>query len=627
MPKVFIPTSEMVPDKGLFGNKGVLFAFNLMPKFGGLIPVPSPAIMRTFDGTGFPLGMNYVGGGSLAVALADSSAGYPTITNLLLIKDFLAGTPLNVTRDPDTYGNYEPGVPWRFISFGKWLVATNGVNSIQRLDLTETSPQFVPNNVTTPPGTSTIPTGNPRAKYLATLKNHLVLLNISMEEGYEEGNAGSPPPTWPFGGTYGGLDKDENHGDVLWISALDDPAVFADPETHPNVILSDYQKLMDEFGEITGGVGGEDLYVFKSGSIYRVDGPPYTTARVSQTNGTIFSRSIVRIGPDVYFWGKTGPAKINGSEVTEFSVGRIEQFLKHMISDYVPWNYLSDSFVWDENTPDEFGFGMREAQCAAVALPEEGIVKWYLYAEKIPNEVGEAPVPRWDVMPPVELIYNYVEDRFSFSVNDQMYEITGGTTVTKSNRAVVFPCSISDGTFETGPGGDRQVGLDYTLKPDATEDEVGLVYMKRNQNKPHVVLFPFIQLDENNETVIQRVRPIFETEQAGWTGTGYPPISMYISTSSHGNAGVSALAGRSNASRQFPFLDGGLRFVSAPGTRKGWINNPHLVAGDFHMIALILGPETSVEKNGTLLAMHSMTQVEKIIGIEIQFKVVINKAL
>jgi hypothetical protein len=93
---------------------------------------------------------------------------------------------------------------------------------------------------------------------------------------------------------------------------------------------SDFQNLTQTPGEITGLIGGEYGLVFKRNSIYRMSyvGPDviFRFDLISRSIGTPYGKSIVSVGPDVYFYTDSGfyvmrnggyPERIGDGKVTK----------------------------------------------------------------------------------------------------------------------------------------------------------------------------------------------------------------------------------------------------------------------------------------------------------------------
>lgn len=106
---------------------------------------------------------------------------------------------------------------------------------------------------------------------------------------------------------------------VRW-SATDNIRYYGDAATDPD-LRTGFQDLHDEYGPITGLVGGTDYaYVAKANCWYRMDfgGPfDFQFKPFAIGHGCRFPHSIVKFGESVYFWGPYGPAVIRGTQDPE----------------------------------------------------------------------------------------------------------------------------------------------------------------------------------------------------------------------------------------------------------------------------------------------------------------------
>jgi len=633
MSKIFIPFVEMVPDKGLFANQNIVYTEGFSAFSGALIPESEPYPLLKAENF-IPLGMGYIGDNSLALAMQDRGSVPDEQTKLYLISLTSKGLTEveEVGRDPVTEP-YSLGYTWRFQPFGNSLIATNGDNSIQRLDLSGVplSRFFEKNNVTTAPAPSLVETADPRAQFVIAVKSHIVLANCSLMVVTDADGEDT-------GGSYGALDEGDDLRDMVWISALDDPTRFADPDTHPNIIGSDYQRLLDDYGPITGAVGGEDAYFFKERAIYYMEGPPWTFKQIANQDGTLYNTSIVRVGDDIYFWSKSGPAVIRGGKVVHLGTQKINTLLRSEIGLRIPWGYLNGTSwadVEDGLAMNDHLGGPREWAVMAFACPDSSSVSWRITKGSTGIYVGNTWV-KYDQG--FLLTYNYEQDSWTISsVRCQENETVCGATypeplVEPSSGSIFFPAGISDASdFSQTEDNNSWAGLNGALSIvwsyiDASTPmepvpvcDVIIAMNMFNRTKECALTTGYIQLDEESETVIQRIRPIFQYSPDLWnTGaSNHPTVNVWVHSVQNPVQYLPYAA--ANATGNVPWQDGSLttfNIVGATDREVGWIPMSSLIAGDFHRIAIKFG---SRGDNDML--------VSRFYGIEVQFKKVTKKGM
>lgn len=177
--------------------------------------------------------------------------------------------------------------PWKFISWGSSVLATNYADPVQRLTHSTTGPAATFTDCIAS-------TAKPYAKYIATLGQHVVLANIRLDSSFEGLPSGPNPQT-------------------VWWSATNDETTFGNENSHPGDNTS-YETLVDTPGEITGlaPVGDDALLIFKTSSIHLMakDGGfglfSFRTLHRGYRFGTAFPESIVVDGTDVYYFNTDG---------------------------------------------------------------------------------------------------------------------------------------------------------------------------------------------------------------------------------------------------------------------------------------------------------------------------------
>lgn len=163
------------------------------------------------------------------------------------------------------YGSAVPG-GWHFCSWGNHVIATNFVDAVQwRQNNTGNFADLITS------------TEKPKARFCCPARGMLLL---------------------------GGINLTNHENDEVWWSALENI-----PDFHPAATTTqcDFQRLVATPGQLTGLVGGNDPFVFKRGSLYRlfwVDGDlVWEPQLISDSVGTPYSRSIVAGQATIYFWG------------------------------------------------------------------------------------------------------------------------------------------------------------------------------------------------------------------------------------------------------------------------------------------------------------------------------------
>lgn len=208
------------------------------------------------------------------------------------------------------YAQTESPRSWHFWPFGENIIATNKADPVQVRS----------------PGDAAfsdliVSTDKPRAATVAASNHHLILGNIDF----------TGPP--------------DGQTDEWWCSAFDDPTDFQVSAATG----SNRGRLQDTPGEIVKMVGGEFVLVFKRNSIHRLDyvgeiAPVFRDSVVSYTDGTRYTRSVVQVGRDVYFYDSDGFKVVrNGSFVEPVGQGQITRFVTDSeFEDFAPRAITTD---------------------------------------------------------------------------------------------------------------------------------------------------------------------------------------------------------------------------------------------------------------------------------------------
>lgn len=128
------------------------------------------------------------------------------------------------------------------------------------------------------------------------------------------------------------------HPYAIWISATDVPESWGKISTNPTFTGVEQLQLYDGQGKITGVIdGGDSLYVFKEGSIYKIDGPPFVPTVISYSVGKPAGTGTYRQAGRIYFWATNGLHYIDTAtnEVVNLFDGR----MLRAVTDYANVNF------------------------------------------------------------------------------------------------------------------------------------------------------------------------------------------------------------------------------------------------------------------------------------------------
>lgn len=239
---------------------------------------------------------------------------------------------------------------------------------------------------------------NPRPRYISTIKNHLLLAHVRI--------AAAP--------TGASLSASTTYPELVMWSATDNPLRFGDPSATPSATLigSDFQQLFDECGPITGLIGGDYAFIFKSYAVWRMDGPPWQFRPVVQGSGTIYPNSICKLYDDVYFWGSAGPTRLRQGQATALATGRakytatLTDALSSELSDYL--------FELNPSLFETPSAAIANIDISGAVDYKNGLVVW---------TVGEAAVSSGTTLyrDTVALVYDaHTDELSSFKVNGKL---------------------------------------------------------------------------------------------------------------------------------------------------------------------------------------------------------------
>lgn len=127
---------------------------------------------------------------------------------------------------------------------------------------------------------------------------------------------------------------------LVWWSGTDDPEGYGTEVLAPQIAGSSNQPLLDGVGKITGiADGGDCFFVFKEGSIYRFDGPPFQPTVISYSVGMKAGLLPYRQGNRIYFWSEAGLhfIDISNNQVNPTMTSTVQR----SVLDYANANYQS----------------------------------------------------------------------------------------------------------------------------------------------------------------------------------------------------------------------------------------------------------------------------------------------
>jgi hypothetical protein len=410
MPVITVPFNEFLPDQGYYGNPGLVHADNVAPIGAtGFAPMRKRTLSTSAPGR-TTTGCYLAGVGLLPKSPPEIFTGDRVTAGTGKLYRWTYGsnvwTGADVTRTSG--GDYTVQTEgWYFLAYGNDMLAVCG-NGDEPQRFVSGAANFT--KMADPTGVNL----DPRSKYIGVIGLHILLANC-----YESA------VTYP---------------NRVWWSGTDDPSTFGLATTHPSQ-RTGYQDLNDEYGEITGCVGGADYaYVFKRQAIYRMDwgGPfDYQFTPFAVGRGTVWPRSIARLGDEVYYWSDVGPTVIRGTQAMPIGLEKFSRALQDR-----DW-YLPRSLAPNLSHPAHLLW--------ATADPANDLVIWGF------NSLNHAEASLIDYVDTL-FIYNARYDRGSIVLNfdtrpshdetvidDGDVEVTGDGTITpNATRPCMAVASYGD---------------------------------------------------------------------------------------------------------------------------------------------------------------------------------------
>ena len=256
LPSEVIRFGEWLPDLPALNNPGMTLVENALPTVTSYTHVRAPEYRGdALDGRVLAAHWTIASGG-------DETAVFAGTPNSLYRQSSTA-TWTNVSRDTvNGYGNDVER--WEMAAFGSRLIAVSLNEATQYYDV----------------GTSTnfadLP-GAPQASAIGLVRDFVVLGNISsLGENYVQWSGFNNSEAW----------------------------------TPSRTTQSDFQPLASNGGRVQAIVSGADGFIFLENTVYRMVyiGPPriFRLDEISPGRGTLAPKSVVRLGPFIYYYDAAG---------------------------------------------------------------------------------------------------------------------------------------------------------------------------------------------------------------------------------------------------------------------------------------------------------------------------------
>lgn len=545
-----IPLGRFTPDAKLFRQDGLTKCYGVTPISGHYMGVPSyycpwtaagspVSLAKPTDGSGdptrIPLGFElhqtfdagvrrlwgYYGTRNrlFEIDITDqafevdrSRAGSPPY-------DFIGDPPLSTEL-------------WWFTTFGQNVVATNFSNPVQIL--TDPGSGAFEDMITS--------TFKPSARFAFSIRDQLFLAYLFVPSDYDTLTAGT-------------------HQQAVAWSQVGNIRAFGGENLDPQLTGAGFQAVVGgDVGPITAVAGGDFGLLFCARGIVRIDGPPYEFRTIVTGDTTMYPYSIIKVGSDVYFWGRGGPSVLENGEppVRRLGEGTIARSLLDTETGFGADFALGTDAVEDRR-------GVRRLSGGADVT--NGLLRWsYLPVDEA--TVSEDRMLFGTYPATLTLDYNIREERFTVSRSGEVDE--GSNRIPRDWFLRTSFASEGDqwGPYSTVYG--LQEGLRDSIggAPDPW-------YLFRYQVSGGFGAMPDLEfqtglgtLDEVSQTRIRRVRSVWSAT-SGFGDTIAEQMEIYVVT------------------RRSPWEND---VVTGPFTvigDDGWIGTLDSVFGSYHQVIFV----------------------------------------
>lgn len=403
---------------------------------------------------------------------------------------------LNVVgRNAPAAGNYTPigdpgSVPWSSVAFGDTVLAVNGYDKMQALDMGGAA-TFA--DIDTNPNAVSGGSSNLTGRYSAVIRDFHVIAHVR-----DQGTSA----VWS--------------NRVQW-SALNDPTDFGpSPQTQ-----SDFQDIPD-LGEVRGITGGEYGLILMERGVVRMDyvGPPtyfnFDVIKVGDGIGCDMPQTVIRAKAGTFFHAQHGWFVCDGQQIIPIGHNKIDEW-------------------WHDDVRQEDALRITRA-----SLPDLHSVGWLYPSKSAPGYATGHPMQDGTLadnarIPNRILLFNIDEGKWSTA--DVEGEVLGNGSSDTSTQldslgdGVIPPNDQGTGPYPGGPEAGPAAGLDTPgfpsldssiwkglagatsgvwKQPPATMNNEGNFYVFEGQTMTGVVDTMEVQLTPGRRSRITRAFPLVE---------------------------------------------------------------------------------------------------------------------
>lgn len=285
---MIIPLAEWLPDLPPLNNPGALVATNV---------IPARNSYESFPGAN-QAGIGGIGRVQGAIFARDTAANVYTYVgdaSALYVQSGLSFT--STTRLVG--GAYTTGIDdfWEFVNWGNTVIGVNGHTDLPQ-QITLGGLNF-----------SSMPASMPKARHIATIKDFIVLGNVS--------------------------DSATQVQRIRWSGINNSAAWSVDATT-----LADFQDLPGNGGWVQKIISGEQGYVFQERAIWRMTfvGSPliFQFDKIHDGIGAYAPQSVVNYENLIFFLANDGFKSFDGSNIKDIGKGKVDNtFLDDLDTNYV----------------------------------------------------------------------------------------------------------------------------------------------------------------------------------------------------------------------------------------------------------------------------------------------------